>query len=68
MNRPVIELPPQSGHRFIEHLPSLVNHHDVLAHLLGMRHDVGRKEHGRTAPVLRRMCSRRMRTLTGPGR
>ena len=52
MNRPRIELPPQSSHRFVQHLASLVNHHDVLAHLLGMRHDVRREQHRGAAAVL----------------
>ena len=49
---PRVELTPETRHRFIEHLPALVDHHDVLAHLLGVRHDVSREEYRRAPAML----------------
>src|SRR5690606_37700745 len=38
--------------RIVEHLPPAMNHHDVLAELLGLMHDVRREEHGGPSLVL----------------
>ena len=51
---PPIELPPQAGHRLVEHLPAVVDHDHVLAELLGVRHDVRREEDRGTALLLGR--------------
>ena len=49
-----VVLTPQAGHRLVEHLAPLVDHHDVLAELLGVRHDVRREQDRRAAALLRR--------------
>ena len=46
---PRVVLAAQSGDRLIQHLAALVNHHDLLAQLLGMRHDVRREDDGGAA-------------------
>ena len=58
MNRPPIELTPQSGDRLVEHLMSLVDHHHVLAHFFRVGHHVRGQQHRRTAPMLARRCAR----------
>ena len=49
---PRIELAPQRRHRLVEHFPAPVDHHHVLAHLLGVRHDVRREQDRGAAPML----------------
>ena len=65
-NPPEIELTAQAGHRLIEHLAALVDHEHVIAHLLGVGHDVRREENRGAARVrAQRPSSRSSRTLTG---
>ena len=51
-DRPRIVAPPDRRHAVVEHLVAAMDHHDVLAHLFGLRHHVGREQDGRAAPVL----------------
>ncbi len=51
-DRTRIVLAAQPGHRLVQYLAALVNHHDLLAQLLGMRHDMGGEDDGRAALLL----------------
>ena len=51
--RPRIVRPQDRADGIVEHLAAAVDHHDVVADLLGLRHHVRREQHRRATPMLR---------------
>ncbi len=51
--RTCIVRPQDRAHGVVEHLAAAMDHDDVVAELLGLRHHVRREQHRRAAPMLR---------------